>query len=99
MGDWGEGTASLSFFPPPFFRSQLSEHLDRLMIHLTDHRTIRSSISVWSRGCLLTRRTTEALLGGGGMHVPRLNFKSCHVAILKGPYVAVGISFTAAPKF
>ena len=35
----------------------------------------------------------------GGMHVPRLNFKSCHFAISEGPYVAVGISSTAAPKF
>ena len=45
----------------------------------------------------------EALLerggGGGGVHVPHLNFKSCHVAISEGPYVAVGISSTAAPKF
>ena len=38
--------------------------------------------------------------GGRGMHVPRLNFKTCHVAIniLEGPYVAVGISFTATPE-
>ena len=36
--------------------------------------------------------------GGGGMHVPRLNFKSCHVAISESPYVAVGISSTAAPE-
>ena len=32
------------------------------------------------------------------MHVPRLNFKSCHVAVSEGPYVAVGISSTAAPE-
>ena len=36
--------------------------------------------------------------GVGGMHVPRLNFKSCHVAILEDPYVAVGISSTATPE-
>ena len=35
---------------------------------------------------------------GGGMHVPRLNFKSCHVAISEGPYFAVGISSTATPE-
>ena len=34
----------------------------------------------------------------GGMHVPRLNFKSCHVAISEGPYFAVGISSTATPE-
>ena len=34
-----------------------------------------------------------------GMHIPRLNFKSCHVAISEGPYVAVGISSTATSKF
>ena len=44
-----------------------------------------------------TRPIEEALLGGG-MHVPRLNFKSCHVAISEGPYVAVGISSTATPE-
>ena len=36
--------------------------------------------------------------GGGGMHVPRINFKSCHVEISEGPYVAVGISSTATPE-
>ena len=32
------------------------------------------------------------------MHFPRLNFKSCHVAISEGPYVAVGISSTDTPE-
>ena len=32
------------------------------------------------------------------MHISRLNFKSCHVAISEGPYVAVGISSTATPE-
>ena len=32
------------------------------------------------------------------MHVSRLNFKSCDVAISEGPYVGVGISSTATPE-
>ena len=41
----------------------------------------------------------EALLGGGGgMHFPRLNFKSCHVAVSEGPYVAVRSKFRPLPR-
>ena len=32
------------------------------------------------------------------MRVPRLNFKSCHVAISEDPHVAIGISSTATPE-
>ena len=45
---------------------------------------------------LLPKMCYEALLGRrggeGGLYVPRLNFKSFHVAISEGSHVAVGNS-------
>ena len=44
-----------------------------------------------SRGPVRGRRG-----GGGGLCVPRLNFKPFHVAISEGSHVAVGISSKTA---
>ena len=46
-----------------------------------------------SHGRAVDLKIVEALLGGGGgLYVPRLNFKPFHVAISEGSHVAVGIS-------